>query len=252
MFITFIKYLIDPFTVFWLLLLAIIAAWYWNKERWVKWLAGTALLCFLMISTPLLPNMVIRSLESQYEPLIVEKLIKKDLEYHIIVLGAGHRFDSTMPPNTLLGQSALRRLTEGIRLHNQLPDSKLVLSGFSTVGGITGAAMLKKTALLLGVEEQSILLQEEPVNTFEEAKYYADEYGTSHPLILVTAAAHMPRAMMTFQQYGIIPIPSPTDFKLTGSRKGRWLGLPEVANIEKLSAGIYEHIGILYYKLIIE
>lgn len=249
MFISFIKYLLDPFNIFWILLLVTFGTWFFKKERLFKWLAITSGICFLLISTPLLPNMVMNSLERQYMPLFVEELPNRDAEFHIVILGAGHGFAENMPANTLLANSALRRLSEGIRLHRQLPNSKLVLSGYSSVGGITGAEMLQKTALLLGVDKETIILQKEPLNTFEEAKVYAENYGSTHPVILVTNAAHMPRAMMTFKQHGVQPLASPTDYRLKGSRRNKWFGFPEMSHIEKLRAGVYEYIGILYYKL---
>lgn len=108
--------------------------------------------------------------------------------------------------------------------------------------------MQQKAALQLGVDEEAILLQKSPINTYQEAEVYAGTYGNTHPLILVTSAAHMPRAMLFFKHFGIQPVPSPTDYKLTGSRRDRWAGLPELSNIERLRAGIKEYLGIFGYR----
>lgn len=247
-----IKFLIDPFTIFWLLLLSVVIVWFLNRENSLRWLIITTCLWFLLISTPTIPNLVVRSLEAQYVPLNINKLENSELIYDIIVLGAGHNYDENVPANTLLSDSALRRLVEGIRLHRLLPGSRLILSGFSSVGGITGAEMLRKTALLIGVDSTSIELIEKPLNTRQEAKYYAKEQRNNTQPIIVTAAVHMPRAMMTFQRYGFNPIASPTDFRLTGSRTNQWIGWPDIGNIEKLSAGVYEYAGMLYYQYLIE
>ena len=195
---------------------------------------------FLAVSTPLIPVMILNSLESQFEPLDVETLTDIELSYHIIVLGGGHGFDDRLPANSLLSEQALSRLSEGIRLHRQLPNSKLVLSGFSSSGRTTQAEMLQKTAVLLGVSYENTITQKEPENTYEEAKVYADRFGNSHPLIVVTSAAHMPRAIFLFQHQGTDPMASPAHYRLKGSGKQKWFGLPSVKNMELMKRGLHE------------
>ncbi|WP_211483041.1 YdcF family protein [Fodinibius roseus] len=233
-------------------------AWFFKKSRLFRGLVVFVMVWFLIISTPFVPNLILNSLEDQYAPVYERELADQKARYHIIVLGGGHGFDSRLPANSLLSQKALGRLNEAIRLHRQLPNSKLVLSGFSsTEGQTTQAEMLQETALLLGVEREAILLQKEPGNTFEEAKMYSEGYGSAsenkpqHPVILVTNASHMSRAVMTFREFGFDPIPSPTNFRLKGSWKHRWVGLPAIENIENLKVGVYEYVGIAWYNLLL-
>lgn len=244
------RFLLDPFNILWLLLLMAGAAWYLKKKRLYKWLIiGTGFL-FLIASTPLASVLIINSLEDRYEPLFVEKLEKPDLEYHIVVLGGGHGFDDRLPANSLLSHNALGRLSEGIRLHRQLQNSKLVLSGStSSPGRTTQAEMLQQTAILLGVEEAATLIQKEPANTYEEAKIYASNYGNTYPVILVTSATHMPRAMMMFERFEITPIPSPANYQLRGSWKDKWFGLPSLDNMERFRLGISSYAAMLRYSI---
>lgn len=245
-----IKFFLNPFNILWLLLLVTIATWYVKKDRLYK-ISGLVFVgWFLLISTPLLPNIVLNSLEDKFEPIQIEKLANRDLEYHIIVLGGGHGFDDRLPANSLLSSNALGRLNEGLRLHRRLTNSKMVFSGStSTPGRTTQAEMLQKTAFLLGVEERATMLQKEPSNTYEEAKVYASKYGISHPLIVVASAAQMPRAVEVFKKFGINPIASPTNYRLKGSWKNKWLGLPSLENIENLKIGMYEYTGIWWYRI---
>jgi len=249
MFISFIKFFLDPFNILWILALTLLFIWYLKKKRLLKWLLGISAIFFLSVSTPLIPVLVIDSLEDRYVPLYTKQLDDLGREYHIIVLGGGHGFDDRLPPNSLLSQKALGRLNEGIRLHRQLPSSKMVFSGFSASGGTTQAEMLEKTARLLGVDKERTILQNEPGNTFEEAKVYSENYGNRHPVILVTNATHMPRAMMSFKKFGIEPFPSPTNYRLLGSWKYKRIGLPDMSNIEHLRVGIYEYAGLIWYHL---
>jgi uncharacterized SAM-binding protein YcdF (DUF218 family) len=104
--------------------------------------------------------------------------------------------------------------------------------------------LLQRTAVLLGVEESRTLIQREPITTREEARVYAERFGNDHPLIVVTSAAHMPRAMLLFQQQGIEPIASPAHFRLKGSWRTKRFGLPSMRNMELLNVALSEYAAI--------
>lgn len=246
---SFIKFLLDPFNILWFMLLAVFVAWYLRKERQLKWLVIGAVAWFIIISTPLLPNILVNSLENRFSPIFVEELEHKEARYHIIVLGGGHGYDERLPANSLLSLTALGRLNEGIRLHRQLLNSKLVLSGFSASGRTSQAEMLQQTAILLGINEAATILQKEPGNTYEEARNYANNYGSKYPVILVTSAIHMPRAVMLFERFGVEVAASPANYRLRGSWKRKWIGLPSTGNIDNLRAAFYEYAAILKYRL---
>lgn len=244
MLIAIIKFFLDPFNVFWFLLGVSAAAWFLKRNEAARRLIAITGVWFLLVSTPLIPIALVNTLEDRYEPINVELLTDIEAEYHIIVLGGGHGFDDRLPANSLLSQRALGRLSEGIRLHRQLPNSKLVLSGYSSSGRTSQAEMLQRTAILLGVEEEKTLIQTEPGNTYEEAQVYAARYGNSRPVILVTSATHMPRAMMMFDKFGIDPAPSPANYRLKGSWKRKRFGLPSINNMEHFQAALNEYAGI--------
>lgn len=251
MFVSVIKFFLDPFNVLWVLAFSSFIAWYFEYRKLKKGLLYILIVLFLIVSTPLIPVIIINSLEDRYEPLAVEGLQDREAVYHIIVLGGGHGFDERLPANSLLSHNALGRLVEGMRLHRRLPNSKLVLSGStSTPGKTTQAEMLQQTASMLGVEKNSILTQKEPVNTWQEAEIYAKHYGNTYPVILVTSATHMSRAMMSFKKFGVDPIPSPTNYRLLGSWKRKWLGMPSKSNIEHFHVGISSYAAMFYYEFI--
>ena len=155
--------------------------------------------------------MLVKAKESQYPVLIAPlQKIADSTEVIILVLGAGHSHTSGFTVNDRLSDTALKRLVEGIRLHRLLPNSKLMCSGYSSSSRQTQAEVLAETALLLGVSPKDTLMQGIPTNTEEEAVAYAQRFGNSKPLILVTSAIHMPRSMYWFEQQGVSAIPAPT------------------------------------------
>lgn len=244
-----IKFLIDPFNIFWLLLLVTIIFFMMKKERVFKRLLAVTLCWFVIISTPLVPSLLLLSLENRFDPVDVNLLDKPDANYHIVVLGGGHGIDSRLPPNQLLSSNALGRLNEGIRLYRQLPDSRLVLSGSAGSTPISQAELLRQTAINLGVDDENILIQPEPDNTFREAEVFAEKFAGENPVILVTSASHMPRAVMLFDRFGIDVIPSPANFRIKEEHQHKWIGLPSTGNISHLKAALYEYAALLRYRL---
>lgn len=245
-----IKFLIDPFNILWFLVVIGLVCQLMKKKRAAKTLFIGAGVWFLIVSTPLIPIKLLDSLERQYEPVFVEQPGDTAASYHIVVLGKGHGFDDRLPANSLLSTIALGRLAEGIRLHNQLPNSTLILSGYSASGRTSQAEMLRNTALLLGVDQEKTRMQTEPGNTLEEAKYYAENYSGSERVILVTSAVHMPRAVMLFERAGIEVLPSPANYRLKGSWRNVWFRWPSMGSIENMRAAIFEYAALLKYKMV--
>lgn len=244
-----IKFLIDPFNLFWFLFAATFFIYFTKKTRLYSILVYVTVSWFLLISTPLLPTFLLSSLENRFMPVSVEELDPFNSDYHIVVLGGGHEFGKNLPANSLLSGNALGRLNEGIRLHRQLPNSYLIMSGSEGSTPISQAQLLRQTALLLGVSEEKIFLQEEPHNTYNEAAAYSGRFDENAPVILVTSASHMPRAVMLFRSFGIEVIPSPTNFQLKENNNVKWIGLPSMHNISYLKRAIYEYSAIFRYRL---
>ena len=75
---------------------------------------------------------------------------------YVVVLGAGVSADNKIPPNAQLSITALARLVEGIRIHNALPQTRLVLSGGLMSNNVSEAEAMAKTALSLGIDPHKI------------------------------------------------------------------------------------------------
>lgn len=73
--------------------------------------------------------------------------------------------------------------------------------------------------------------------------------GHTGHLVLVTSAAHMPRAIRNFQAVGLNPIPAPTQY-LTGrgSRSSLLSWLPSSSALEKSELALHEYLGLLAWR----
>jgi uncharacterized SAM-binding protein YcdF (DUF218 family) len=130
-----------------------------------------------------------------------------------------------------LSDSSTQRLLEGVRLARALPAARLIVTGADRNGDIPPVAWgYAQAARELGIAPERIQVLDTPVDTAQEARAVQealaglperapdterDDRPAEWPaggrrLILVTSAAHMPRAMRHFQAVGLDPIPAPT------------------------------------------
>ena len=242
-----LSYLLLPISVFLLLFLSFFLFFYLKKKKAARYIFISAVSWFLLVSTSFVPNMLISTLENKYKPLLDISSFKKDSLIYIMVLGGGHTFNEELPSNNQLAGNALGRLVEGIRLHRLLSNSKLIVSGWAGSQPITQAEVMANTAILLGVDSADIYLLKKPTTTHEESKEYAKRFSNTQKLILITDAAHLPRAMKLFHKQGINPIPSPTNHIFKKRNTFRFIEcLPSASNISKFEYATHEYIGMLW------
>ncbi len=241
-----IKFWLHPFNIFWLLFLAGIIAYFLKKEKVYIVLFIIAGIWFLLTTNFFIPNLLITNLEKQYTPFTNEIIQNDSTAYNIVVLCAGFSNNKNLPYNDQLSATALSRLIEGIRIHKLLPNSKLIVSGPGAGGEISQAEVYAKTASSLGVDSTIISTIRTAMNTQQEAKAYAERFDKNIPVILVTSASHMPRAMMMFKSQGIDPIPAPTDFQSKISEENSYSWLPSSENMNRMKTAMIEYVGILY------
>lgn len=243
----FLSLLIMPIPVSFLLILS---AFVFMKLSWEKtgkvllWIIG---IWILVITTPPIPRLLVKSLEDQYTQIPNSVVTDLTDSCDIIVLGRSHSDDKNLSPNNQLSNIALGRLIEGIRIHKMITASRLILSGYRGQSELPQALVLYRTALLLGVDSGAMSMLPMPTNTWMEAKEYINRFGRNRNLILVTCAVDMPRAIMLFRKAGVNPIPAPTNFLYKhGTHKYRWRWIPCSDNIRNLEEVIHEYAGLVW------
>jgi len=212
-----------------------------NKQKKAKIFLGLSFSLFFTLGYPPLANTLTSNIKNKYQ--------KYDYAYqakYIHVLGAGHNDDFSQPLSSMIGGSGLKRILEGIIIHNKIKGSKIVFTGFAGNTSVTTADMNARLSIALGINKNEMIIGGGPKDTHEEALFMKSIVGDK-PFILVTSASHMPRAMILFEGLGLNPIPAPTDF-----HKNKFSGyfvLPSFNAFSKSHTAMYEYIGTLWVKL---
>ena len=203
--------------------------------------AGTLILTFC--SYDVVTKQFLRPLERQYPPLVLNEQTTSSVKW-IVVLGGGVALDAHVPHMSRLSGASLARLVEGIRLHRELSEAKLLLSGSASE-----AEVMQRLAESLGVGKDRLVLDAESRDTEDQARMVR-QIVKDDALILVTSASHMPRSMELFGKAGMRPLPAPTDYEaLDSPRVGPSDFYPGSEAIHKAEAAIHEYLGRVWARL---
>ena len=171
----------------------------------------------------------------------------------IIVLG-GHTSSGQLSErrNQAQQNQAADRLTKGLMLHREHAGSTLIFTGFSGKLVNTGwseAETTRRIVAELGVPEAGIIYETTSRNTYQNAVNSLD-VAVPQPgsrWILVTSAAHMPRAMGAFEAAGWKNItPYPVDFRTTPLETGMFSLQGGINNVRNW---LHEYVGLAVYWL---
>jgi uncharacterized SAM-binding protein YcdF (DUF218 family) len=165
------------------------------------------LITLLLISTPFIANLLLKN--NQPTSLAFNSLKQPSID-KIVVLGCDINPNAALSANSQLGNCALTRLVEGVRLANIYPGAQLIVSG----GGyqkVTNSALMYKTAISLGINKNRIVQNPNAMDTAQEAKFLASKL-VDYKVALITSVSHMPRAKNLFNAQGIAVIPAATDY----------------------------------------
>lgn len=232
-----------------LLLLAGLGAALGSWQRRLR-LATAAALALLAVAVLPLGIWLIRPLE--------ERFPVPDVPAHIdgiIVLGGAVDPERSRPHGEVALNESAARITETVVLARRHPEAKILLSGgdasiFPRAGAEMEADATRRLMVELGVAEERILVEDRSRNTYENA---VDSYALAAPKpgavwLLVTSAAHMPRAVGCFRKVGWPVLPYPVDFRslpqpgFDFSLSGH-LGVLELAAKEWVGLAAYHLLG---------
>lgn len=245
-FIKRIEFLLLPFT--WVLIL-LAWAWYTANPYRRKRLLGAALCILIFFSNSFIVDECYRLWE-------VDVTVAHEMDPTIrtaILLGGGLTYDNSID-RVNYGSNADRYIQVLEPYHRGLID-RIVVSG--------GAAnylepetregdILKRFLLHAGVREQDIIVENQSLNTYENAKYCKPilDQLEDERFLLITSSTHIRRAVACFEHQGIKVVPYAVQKKV-GNRRWNldYLLVPQVANFNAWASLIHEWIGYVSYKM---
>jgi uncharacterized SAM-binding protein YcdF (DUF218 family) len=228
-----------------------------RRRRWGVFgitLTWISLLMMYLLGLGPVSKMIITPLEGKYAILDKEKLSADgDAPKFIVVLGGGYARANGYPITSRLSQGTTLRVAEAVRVHQLLPESKLIFTGGDQVAGedkrSTVADGMAEFARMMGVSNANILLERDSRDTSEHPVKILPLIGEERRVILVTSAMHMPRSMALFEKQGFIPIAAPAG--VTPSGPGPTLAdfIPGAGSYTRIDAAVHEYLGLLWAKM---
>jgi len=232
-----------------LLLLLVIAGLLWRRRsRQRRGLGIAVAAAFALLAMAALPvgEWLVAPLEERFPlPTLPERVDG------IIVLGGAIDARISLGQSQVALNDSAERVVETAVLARRHPEAKVLASGGDGLfppEGDQEADVTRALLVDLGVEPERILVENRSRNTAENA-VYSRTVAAPKPgevWLLVTSAAHMPRAVGCFRQVGFPVLPYPVDFRATATKDlefslSRHLGLVDVA--------AKEWVGLVAYRL---
>lgn len=235
-----------------LLLILVLFGWLLlmrGANRKAKWVLGCAALAMLLISLVPLGDWLLEPLETRFlaNPVLPPKIDG------IIVLGGVEDSERTAAWNQVEVNASAERFLASLALARRYPSARVLFtsgSGTLTNQKLKGADVAKRLYLEQGLEPARLILESNARNTVENAvlSRALAKPARGEVWVLVTSAAHMPRAVGVFCQAGWPVIPYPVDHR-TVRGHSRWIDYGLSGNLDTLNMGIKEWLGLASYYL---
>ena len=243
-------WLVSPASLLFTLLFLGVALACWNRTRLFGIRLGATMLVVLVIIGVLpVADWVLRPLEEHVPqsplPLQVDG---------IVVLGGSEQVVIAEARNRPELNNAADRLVEFVGLARQYPKARLIYTGGGVHWGRTTlneADIAGRVFSLLGLEADRIEYDSQSRNTAENAQFSKAiaQPRDGEVWLLITSAAHMPRAMAAFQAVSWPVLPYPVDYR-TGRRYGFSLDFKPLGNLLTLDGAVHEWAGLIAYRLL--
>lgn len=211
-------------------------------------LAWLGLTLALLLALPVTVGWMLRDLERA--PVVSTAAMRE--AQAIVILGAGKRRHAPEYGGETVNRLALERLRYGARLAHKTGLPVLVSGGAPT--GEQPEADLMRSALADDFGVAVRWVEGDSLDTQQNARFSAARLRADgvQRVLLVTHAAHMPRAQTAFEAEGLTVIPAPTAW-LGGADTGDHVpGLNDLPGASSAYAGWYaahEWLGLLAYRL---
>jgi len=218
--------------------------------RLASWLVVTSLVLIALAGLSPLGNVLILPLEQRFPPWDPSRGPPDG----IVVLGGAISPDVSAARGTVALNEAAERITATAELARRYPNARIVFSGGTSAlianeGVEAGYAVEQLVAL--GVGHERITAEEQSRNTVENAVFsrLLAQPKPGERWLLVTSAAHMPRAIAVFRAAGFPVEAYPVDWRTRGPIDAT-APFPSLgAGLSRTDTAVHEWVGLLVYRL---
>lgn len=234
------------------LAIGVIVAFRKRTQPLARWYFAALLAFYWIASAPAFVEPILRWEQNRY-PVLTTAADARNARI-IVVLGAGNATIKAAGQSlNLVTMTAAFRLLEATRVYQMLDRPTVIVSGGITarnVGARSEADAMRRAILELGVPADQIMVEEESKTTRDEAIVVARMLSDRQrqPIVLITSATHMPRALAVFRAAGLDPVPCAAPYKSDHSfERGRWL--PSDLALMMFDTLLYDTAASWYYRL---
>jgi uncharacterized SAM-binding protein YcdF (DUF218 family) len=232
-----------------LLVLVLLGIWLAMPRRRAgaarRWLGAVVVLALLIACTPL-AKLPLVLLENRFpRPALPDRVAG------IVVLGGGISPAISLSRNEPAITLGAPRLLAFAELARRFPSARLVFTGGS--GDIfhpnaKEAPIARQVMAQMGMDLARVMFEDRARDTYENAVFSRAlaNPGPDGAWLLITSAAHMPRAMGTFRAQGWHVVPWPVGYWTRGDVWSSW-GFDFLGGLSALQAGLREWIGLGEY-----
>ncbi|MGA2260900.1 MAG: YdcF family protein [Acidobacteriota bacterium] len=162
----------------------------------------------------------------------------------VAVMGTGYEPIYGLPTNSEVRHNYLSRFIEAARICRALNHPRLAVSVSGDASAREKSQMMASLLSIVGLTKQDITIIGDASNTVQEAAAFRRVVGED-PVIVVSSALHIPRAVATFRKAGMQVIPAPTDY-LTSPYGTTWGSrlIPQTRSLVAFDQLIHEYLGI--------
>jgi uncharacterized SAM-binding protein YcdF (DUF218 family) len=233
-----------------LLLILMFGLWRMMRTRRCRGMAlvGFAAWSFLAIAVLPIGQWMILPLEDRFPSIPPPEKVDG-----IIELGGSLDPDITLARGQPALDETAERVTATLTLARRYPQARVVLSGGSAdilLGAPGEAAATRDLLTAMGLPENRILVENRSRTTYENA-LYSKELARPKPgevWLLVTSAAHMPRAVGCFRRLVWEVTPFPVDYQAQPGL--HFVPILLDKNLVLLNKAMHEWTGLVVYRLL--
>lgn len=238
-----------------LLILALVvtfsfACWQKALKRGTLLLLGTLLGLLYFSTTPAAGFLATRSLEWPY----LSADVVPGPNDTIVVLSGSLQRDDDSGEHVRVGPDTFYRCYHAAHLYQKAGHCRMLLTGGkvdSSGPEPSLAKVMQGFVIELGVAPSDVVLEEQAKTTHENASFSKDllDQSDGGRVFLITDAAHMRRAVYSFEAQGVSVIPAPCNYR------SRWFVLgpddffPSTKGIVEVNYAAHEWQGLAWYRL---